>query len=137
MLRTQCFEILAASEQDLRRASAMISRIFPWRLTSEIFNNGLLLKTIDYRFVYCFLKDFLGGQGCDGGDKVVVGEIPPVPPPTRKNPGQIIWHTYYKTTRVLTIQATTTEIVIQISSLLTHSTVFRKAAPPFRHKRSK
>ena len=34
---------------------------------------------------YCFLEIFVGGQGFDGGDKVVMGD-PPVPH-ARENPG--------------------------------------------------
>ena len=42
--------------------------------------------TIGYCFPYCFLEIFVGRQGLDGGEKVVMRD-PPVPPLARENPG--------------------------------------------------
>ena len=43
-----------------------------------IFNNRLLFSLL-------FSGNFCGGQGFDGGGKVVMGD-PQFPPPTRENP---------------------------------------------------
>ena len=50
-----------------------------------ILNNRLLLENNMLLFSLLFLEIFVGEQGLDGGDKVVMGDLPF--PPTRENPG--------------------------------------------------
>ena len=57
-----------------------IVRVFKRRLTSGgIFNNRFLFKNNRLLFSLLFSGNFVGGQGFDGGDKVVMGD-PPVHP---------------------------------------------------------
>ena len=46
---------------------------------------GYCSRTLGYCFSYFFLEIFVGGQGFDGGDKVVIG-VSPLSPPTGENP---------------------------------------------------
>ena len=53
------------------------NRVFPRRLTNgEIFNNRLLFENNRLFFFQLFSGPFCGGQGLDGGDKVVMGGSP-------------------------------------------------------------
>ena len=55
-------------------------RVFPWRLTNGgIFNNRLLFENSRPLFSLLFSGNFCGGEGLDGGDKVMMGD-PPFPP---------------------------------------------------------
>ena len=55
-------------------------RVFPKRLTNGgIFNNRLLFENSRPLFSLLFSGNFCGGEGLDGGDKVVMGDSP-VPP---------------------------------------------------------
>ena len=52
-----------------------VFKFFPRRLINGgIFNNRVLFENNKLLFLYCFLKNFCGGQGFDGGDKVVMGQ---------------------------------------------------------------
>ena len=46
-------------------------RVLPWSLTSgrDFLTVGHCSRTLGY----CFLEVFVGRQGCDGGDKLVIG----------------------------------------------------------------
>ena len=64
-------------------------RVFPWRLTSRgICNNSPLFKSENLLFFFYFLELFVGGggQGCDEGDKDVIGGFLKSSYSTRENP---------------------------------------------------
>ena len=50
--------------------------VLAYTLVGGFLTIGYFSRTIDCCFPYCFLVIFVGEQGFDGGDKVMMGEIP-------------------------------------------------------------